>query len=316
MKDKPLPIKNAAIISLGSIRSEKSVPILLPLLENDNTHLQSNLSKALISIDSSSAITPLCNLLSSPDQNTAMAAAQILTRMTDNTISQEVYERFKKDHTINAPAAFVLGQKKFKKAIPELRSRLKNTSESGHDGMSEALGWLGDRESIPLLMEVAARKNKQGSAGAIWSLGYLKADEAIGLMVNILKKQDRQLTAPAIFALGEIGNPSTVKPLINLYYESGFQYQMQIALSLAQIGGPEVAEILKTNMESGNPKREKMAGYMLLKSRDPSLAPYAITLLAHPDETIRRYALGGLKNISGQDFNTIEGWKAWEKQQK
>jgi HEAT repeat protein len=209
-----------------------------------------------------------------------------------------------------------LGQKKFKNAIPELRSRLKDTSESGHDGMAEALGWLDDRESIPLLMEVAARKNKQGSAGAIWSLGYLNADEAIPQMVNILKKQDRQLTAPAIFALGEIGNPTTVKPLINLYYESGFQYQMQIALSLAQIGGPEVAEILKTNMESGNPKREKMAGYILLKSQDLSLAPYAITLLDHPDETIRRYALGGLKNISGQDFNTIDEWKAWEKHQK
>jgi HEAT repeat protein len=316
MKDKPLPIKNAAIFSLGSIQSEKSVPILLPLLETDNTLMQSNISKALISVDSPSAITPLCNLLSSPDQNTAMTAAQILTRMTDTTISQKVYDRFKKDHTVNAPAAFVLGQKKFQKAIPELRARLKDTGENGHDEMAEALGWLDDRESIPLLMEVAARNNKQGSAGAIWSLGYLKADEAIGLMVSILKKQDRQLTVPAIFALGEIGNPSTVKPLINLYYESGFQYQMQIALSLAQIGGPEVAEILKTNMESGNPKREKMAGYMLLKSRDPSLAPYAITLLAHPDETIRRYVLGGLKNISGQDFNTIEEWKVWEKQQK
>jgi HEAT repeat protein len=180
--------------------------------------------------------------------------------------------------------------------------------------MAEALGWLDDRESVPLLMEVAARKNKQGSAGAIWSLGYLKAEEAIPLMVNILKKQDRQLTAPAIFALGEIGNPSTVKPLINLYYESGFQYQMQIALSLAQIGGPEVAEILKTNMESGNPKREKMAGYMLLKSRDPSLIPYAITLLDHPNESIRRYALGGLKNITGKHFETKTEWVAWKKQ--
>ena len=316
IKDKPLPIKNAAIISIGSIKSEKSIPYLLPLLETDNTHLQTNVSKALVRIDSSTAVIPLCNLLSSHDQNTAMASARILTRLTDETISQKVYERFKKDHTINPPAAVVLGQKKYEKAISLLRSRLQDTQETGQDEMAEALGWLEDKKSIPLLMDIAARKTRQGSVGAIWSLGHMKASEAIPLMLRIIKKQDRQLTAPAVFALGEIGEPSTVKPLINLYYESGFLFQMQIALALSQIGGPEVAEILKTNMESGNLKRQKMAGYMLLKSRDPLLMPYAITLLTHPDESIRRYALGGLKNITGQNFDTAAQWRAWEKQRK
>ena len=316
IKDKSLPIKNAAIVSLGSIKSEKSVPSLLPLLEADNTHLQTNVSKALVRIDSSTAVIPLCNLLSSHDQNTAMACARILTRLTDETISQKVYERFKKDHTINPPAAVVLGRKKYEKAIPVLRFRLRDIRETGQDEMAEALGWLEDKKSIPLLMDIAARKTRQGSVGAIWSLGHMKASEAIPLMLRIIKKQDRQLTAPAVFALGEIGEPSTVKPLINLYYESGFLFQMQIALALSQIGGPEVAEILKTNMESGNLKRQKMAGYMLLKSRDPLLMPYAITLLTHPDESIRRYALGGLKNITGQNFDTAAQWQAWEKQRK
>jgi hypothetical protein len=57
-----------------------------------------------------------------------------------------------------------------------------------------------------------------------------------------------------------------------------------------------------------------MAGYMLLKSRDPSLIPYAITLLDHPNESIRRYALGGLKNITGKHFETKTEWVAWKKQ--
>ncbi len=315
VNQKQLPVKNAAVIALGNIRSEKSVPVLLSLFETEDRHLQKNISNALISIDTPSATIPVCELLGSPDRETAMASAIILTRMTDKNIGPQVYDRFESNHQLNAPAAIVLGQRKYEKAIPELRARLKNNQESGQDEMAEALGWLDDRESISLLMGIATRKNKQGSVGAIWSLGHLKADEAIPLMLNILKKQDRKLTAPAVFALGEIGNPSTVKPLINLYYESGFQYQMQIALALAQIGGPEVAEILKTNMGSGNPKRQKMAGYMLLKSRDPSLVPYAITLLNHSNETIRRYALGGLKNISGQDFDTIEQWETWEKQQ-
>jgi len=52
------------------------------------------------------------------------------------------------------------------------------------------------------------------------------------------------------------------------------------------------------------------------KTGDQSLIPYAIPLLQHPDKSIRRYALGGLKNISGREFNTIEEWKIWIKNQK
>ena len=244
-----------------------------------------------------------------------MTSAKILSRMTDAGIALKVFDLFKQNHKINAPAAYILGQKKFVAAIPDIRTRLKDTKESGQDEMAVALGWMEDRESIPLLLEIAKRKNKTGASSAIWSLGHLKAASAIPFLCSILKKQDRQLTAPAIFALGEIGDPSTVKPLIDLYYESGFQYQMQIGLSLSDLGGPEVSEFIKTNMDSGHPKRQKMAGYMILKSQDASLVPYAISLLNHPDETIGRYALGGLKNMTGKDFNTIDEWKTWHKKQ-
>jgi len=310
-----MTIKNSAVISLGKIKSQKSVPLLLALLKEDDSHLQSNISKSLINIDAPSAVIPLCNLLSNPNSKTAMISGRILANMSNNNIAEEVYIRFKKDHSINAPAAVVLGHKQYKKSIPEIRLRLRDEKETGQEEMTEALGLLEDRESIPLLMKIATRKSRNGSFGAIWALGHLKSEEAIPLLLKIIKKQDRHLTGPAVFALGEIGDPATVKPLINLYYESGFQYQMQVSLALAQIGGPEVAEILKTNMESDNPKRQKMAGYMLLKSRDTSLVPYAISLLRHPDASIRRYAMGGLKNITGQNFETTPEWEVWYQKQ-
>jgi len=319
MNKQRFPVKNAAVIALGKIKSRKSVPILLPLLQTDNLHFQKNIADTLIVIDDPFAVNPLCDLLghkalkAGPD--IAMTSARILSRMTDAGIAPEVYRRFKQDHGLNAPAAYILGQKKFVQAKSVIRTRLKNSKESGQNEMAVALGWMEDRESIPLLIHVAKRENKRGSVGAIWSLGHLKAAEAISLLRTILKKQDRELTAPAIFALGEIGGPSAVKSLIDLYYESGFQYQMQISLALSAIGGPEVFEFIKTNMDSGHPKRQKMAGSMLLKSTDESLIPYAISLLNHPNESIRKYAQGGLKNITQKDFKTISEWNAWYKKQ-
>jgi len=116
---------------------------------------------------------------------------------------------------------------------------------------------------------------------------------------------------PLIAALGDIGDPAAVKPLMNLYYGSNLQYQHQIALALARIGGPDVAAFIKDNMESGNDKRRRMAGFMLLKSTDAGLVPYAVSLLDDPDESIRKYAMGGLKNITGLDYESVAEWKAW-----
>ncbi len=313
LENDALPVKNAAILSIGKIRSEKSVPALLTLLKTGNSGLLPNLSRALIAIDSGTAVPDLCGLMGSADPALADSAALILSRMTDREIPGGILTLLEKNHAINGPAAFVLGQKKWMDAAPLIQSRLADENEPGQDRMAEALGWMEDYNSIPLLMNVASRKSKKGSGAAIWALGQLRAGQAIPLLRDILKRQDRQLTGPALLALGEIGDPGTVKPIIDLYYESGFQYQLQVALALARIGGPEVAEILKTNMESENPKRRKMAGFMLMKSRDPALVPYAISLLDHPEETIQRYALAGLRNITGENFESPAEWESWAK---
>lgn len=311
LKDRRLNVKNAAIIGLGKIRSQKSVPALLGLLKTGDARLLSNLTQSLTDINAASAVDPLCSLLDHPNADVAQAAASVLGGMTDTRIPQKVQDALTANHQANGPAAVVLGRKQWKNALPLLRERAKNEREPGQDQLCEALGWLEDRESIPLLMEVVGRESRRGSVSAIWALGHLKAKTAIPKLLAIIKLQDRTLTGPAVMALGEIGDPATVKPIINLFYESGFQYQLQIALALAQIGGPEAAEILKTNMESDEPKRWKMAGTMLMKSRDKSLIPYAVSLLRHPEPTVQRQALAALKNMTGLSYDAIEDWEAW-----
>ena len=64
-------------------------------------------------------------------------------------------------------------------------------------------------------------------------------------------------------------------------------------------------------MDSGQEKRERMAGFILMKCKDKDLISYAVSLLDHPDEAVRRYAVGALKNITGLDFESEAQWKAW-----
>jgi|GEM_PF-2041869 len=306
-----IPVRNAAAVALANAGRETAVAPLLIAFKTADPHLRENIGAALAAIDSPSAVIPLCGYLDG-DPQAAMAAADVLARLSTETAATEVFARFKTNHRINAPAAYVLGRKHFQPALPDLRSRLENAAEPGPDEMAEALGLLDDRESIPLLMAVARRENRHGSAGAIWALGRLKAEPALPMLIEMLARRDRQLTAPLIDALGQIGDARAVPPLIDLYYGSGLQYQMQIGLALAGIGGPEVVEFVKAGIDSGDARRQKMAGYIMLKSGDKVFIPHAIQLLDHPDESIRRYAVGALRNITGLAHDTVAEWRNWE----
>ena len=309
-------VKNAAAVALASTGTEKSVPSLLETFRTAPSHLQKNIADALVAIDSEKAVKPFCQMLSSPEQKTAMTAAAVLSRMTAGDIADRVFARFQDNHSINAPAAYVLGRKAYAPAAATLKNRLKQMDKDGHDEMAEALGRIGARDAVPLLIRVAQRENEKGAAGAIWSLGRLEAENAVPVLLSLLGERSRRLTAPLIYALGEIGDPKATKPLIELFYETGLRYQLQIGLALANIGGPRVKEFINANIESGNPKRLRMAGYMLMKSRDKSLIPLALKLLAHDSEDLQRYAIGALKNITGLDYDTASRWRTWAEKNK
>ncbi|MGM0452378.1 MAG: HEAT repeat domain-containing protein [Thermodesulfobacteriota bacterium] len=304
------PVKNAAAVALSRVGTEKSLPMILDRFADADQHLQENIAEALVAIDSEKAVAPLCKHLTDEKQ-TAMAAANALSRMTADTIAPKVYSKMKANPEINGPAAYILGRKKYGPAADTLRSRLRQADQAGQDQMAEALGRIGDRKSIDLLIKVAQRDNRQGSAGAIWALGHLKVQKAVPVLLEVLETRDRRLTAPAIFALGEIGDRAAAKPLIDLYYESGMRYQLQIGLALSNIGGPDVMDFIRTNIESSSEKRQKMAAYVMLKTENKAIIDQAIQLLDHPSKTIRRYAKGALKNNTGLPYDTVEQWRKW-----
>ena len=312
MLDSPKPtVKNAAADALLRVGTDKSIPKLLDAFPGPDLFLRKKIGEALVAIDSSAAVPQLCDLLKGHDKKLIMDAANVLSRMDADNIPGIVFERFEKDPGYNAGAAYVLGLKGYDPAIPVLRKRLKDPAQTGKNEMAEALGRLGDRDSIPLLISMAAKEMPDGAIGAIYALGDLKAKDAMPVLLSLLKKQNPKLTGPVIFALGQIGDPAAVRPLIDLYYGSGLKYQFQIGLALAQIGGVPVLQFIKDNMDSGNPKRRNMAGFILLKSKDKNFIPYALSLVDDPDKNIRSYAIGALKNMTGLSYDTAAEWKKW-----
>ncbi len=299
----------AGITALGKIRSQRASPLLLKSLETGEKEMLKHISEALIRIDSPDAVEPLCALLTKKIPLIAMTSADILSKLSAESIPERVYARFESDPSINELATYVLGRKKYEKALPLIRKRLKDPGQSGQDEMARALGWMGDRESVPLLISIAERKSRHGSAGAIWSLGQIKAREAVPVLLKLLDQRDPQLTPRIISALGNIRDRGTAGPLIRLYYETGRGYSLLIADALGNIGGPEVIEFVKDNIDSDDKDRKRAGGHALSQMRDKAFVPYFITLLDHKDRLIREYAMRALRKSTGLKYHTIDEWK-------
>ncbi|MFW5861769.1 MAG: HEAT repeat domain-containing protein [Spirochaetota bacterium] len=311
-----VPEQTSAIVALGKMRSPGAVPVLVNHVKNSPELLRERSAESLIQIDALSSVDPLVKLLGSPEKETAMTSARVLSRLSAHRVESRVFALFRENPAANGPAAYVLGRKKFRKAIPLLRSRLENETQAGRNEMARALGWMNDRPSVPLLMEVAETRKANGAHGAVWALGQLKAGKAVPLLISILEDDNRQLVAESIAALGSIGDKRAVKPIIRLYYGTGDAFAPYVTTALAKIGGERVREFVRVNIESGDQSRQRMAGQLLLRLKDPELKKFGIKMLDHGDDLVRGYGVEYLKSITGHDFRTISEWKEWAKDQK
>jgi len=311
-----VPEKTSAIVALGKMRSRRAVPVLVNHVKSSPELLRERSAESLIQIDALSSVDPLVQLLGSSEKETAMTSARVLSRLSSSRVESRVFTLFRENPSVNGPAAYVLGRKKYRKALPLLRSRLENDSQAGRNEMARALGWMDDSSSVPLLMEVAEARNANGAHGAVWALGQLKARKAVPLLISILEDDNRQLVAETIAALGSIRDERAVKPIIGLYYGTGDAFAPYVTTALAKIGGERVREFVRVNIESGDRSRQRMAGQLLLRMKDPGLKKFGIKMLSHGDDLVRSYGVEYLKSVTGHDFRTISEWKEWAEDQK
>jgi HEAT repeat protein len=287
----------AAAEALGNIQSTKATLLLVEQLKTANETFQRKISKALIKINDSQAVDPLLSYLSDQNQKLSDLIVNTLSTMTVETIPEKVYSIFQKNAEINAYASLILAYKRYLPAKKLILSRLHNISQKGQNGMARSLGLFGDKEFIPLLKEIAKRENSQGAIGAINALGHYKDESVVSFLIALIDTNDKMRTAQIIISLSKIGNKRAVVPLIDIYYQTGDAYSLYIGNTLADIGGDDVIDFVKLNIQSDSISRQRIAGHILTRLKDPKLIPYLNELSTHTNNRIRKYAQTALQSI-------------------
>lgn len=116
----------AIITSLGILHSEKSVPVLLNVLNNDNAHLRLAAVIALGNISDRHTIAPLKKILNDPEPNVRWDAAIALAKMNDKSGKMVIEDLLNRQYL-----------DKFPNITPEDKSRIMmvamTTTASWHD---------------------------------------------------------------------------------------------------------------------------------------------------------------------------------------
>ena len=274
--------KAFVINTLGKMRSKKSVPILIKLLEDEKRDVRIASSKALGEIGDEESIKPLIILSTEdPDANVRKAAIEALGMIKAKEafstligiLEREIYPDII-EATVSA--LICIDQETFLSNIKSYKSEAKKALANITYSMEiidmllkcedpevvksaiYALGRIGTNEAISKLLEYISSDNKEFKKAAISSLG--EASFCSDALFECLKDEDPWIRYYSVKSIYKGCDPETLIEKISPLLKDPFPPVVLAVIEvLGEMGGGEVYELLCSLKEHPNPEiREKI----------------------------------------------------------
>lgn len=264
--------KAIACKKLAVLGTKDSVPLLAPLLEDEQ--LASWARLALEVIDDPSADAALRDAASKANGQLAIGAINSLGARRDQQAATLVADAFaaamKADDVEAADAAaWALGRIGGDNAVATLRGALKNESPAVRNAAAQGL---------VLAAEGLMKAGQQSAAAQIY-------DEARGAEVPV--QRQLEATRGAILARGEAGIPLLVEQL-----RSDNKKFVQLGLGTArELPGAQVAAALVKELETASPERAPLLIYALADRKELVDAPAIFRAAVEGDDSIQLAAI-------------------------
>ncbi len=264
--------KAIACKKLAVLGTKDSVPLLAPLLEDEQ--LASWARLALEVIDDPSADAALRDAASKANGQLAIGAINSLGARRDQQAAKLIVDAFAaamKADDIEAvdAAAWALGRIGGDNAVATLRGALKNESPAVRNAAAQGL---------VLAAEGLLKAGQQTAAAQIY-------DEARGAEVPV--QRQLEATRGAILARGEAGIPLLVEQL-----RSDNKKFVQLGLGTArELPGAQVAAALVKELETASPERAPLLIYALADRKELVDAPAIFRAAVEGDDSIQLAAI-------------------------
>lgn len=227
-------------------QGKSAAPRLVAALDNADPAVRSDAATACADVGATEAVAKLKALLGDPVEAVRTAAAQSLLRLGDRAFFAELIKSLKDAAPkVVCGAATALGLSANKEAVPYLIEAYQTHDPAIGSAVATALGRLGDARAISHLQ--AALRANLAPAEAAEALGRIGDPNSMVLLIRALGLPDENTRANAARALGMIKlgggqrdiemREKTVIPALRLALEDqGVKVRVCAALSLFELG--------------------------------------------------------------------------------
>ncbi|TGM10820.1 HEAT repeat domain-containing protein [Leptospira selangorensis] len=308
----PGPTLAATYLALGKIRSKKSISLLVKALQADFDKGRENSTIALVDIKDPKILPLVLPILENQDKEIRYRAADVLIGVPDPGFSIRILEVLTKGKTLaKAPASHVLGRIKFSKAREEIEKTLLDSNIPDREIIAQSLGYLGDKKSIPVLVKVLQEDQTEARYGAVWALGAIGSEEGLPYVEEACKSKDQKLAKIASESLGMIASPKSIS-LLDKKTEDFPDLAPITLAAITSIPGEESRKILEKYAESENINLHQVAVSQLGAKKDPASVPVLIKLLQENSTSRnRKLIVSALRSVTGLKFASKNEWVNW-----
>jgi len=310
------PTLAAAYLALGRIKSKAAVDLLVRALKANYSKGKENASFALIDIQDPRAVTLSFPLLEIDEAETRMYVTDVLSEIPSKEAGQRALRYFETDKKYTwGSAAKIIGRQKYKPGREKIEQMLLVESTPDRDMFAEALGWLGEKQSIPILRKVLTSGSKTGRYGSAWSLGILGAKEALPDLQNVLNDSDPKLVSFALEAIGSIADVSSLPALESLLEEKP-RLAPQILSSIGLITDDSARLVIEKAAKSSDPNVFRPAFEEIAKRKSKNSLPFLFEILEKDETEKRKITFYALTAITGEHYRTKNDWHNWRSKSK
>ncbi|HYW20779.1 MAG TPA: HEAT repeat domain-containing protein [Nodularia sp. (in: cyanobacteria)] len=282
-------------------KSNKAIPGLIKLLEDEDSDVRSIAASALREIKSEAGIPGLIKLLEDEDSDVRSIAASALGEIKSEAGIPGLIKLLEhEDSSVRYRAAFALGEIKSEAGIPGLIKLLEDEDFDVRYLAASALGKIKSEAAIPGLIKLLEHEDSSMRYRAAFALEEIKSEAAIFGLIKLLEHEAFSVRYRAASALGKIKSEAAIPGLIKLLEHEESSVRYRAAEALEEIKSEAAIPGLINLLEDEDSFVRSRAASALGKIKSESAIPGLIKLLEDEDFDVRYRAASALEEIKSE----------------
>jgi HEAT repeat protein len=291
-KAEPVPLRAAAVETLGTLGKEAPIEPLLLALDDQIGSIRAAATGILWRLVDHVPVDRLCSALNDADWKVRVSAAKALGRLKELApVERLVASLDDKNESVRVAAVKALGMLGERAPLEPLLAAMEDMSMDVRSTAVKALGKLGEHAPLEPLLAAMEDRDWQVHVAAVEALGRLGARTPVERLAGALDDSGDIIwwvRRAAAEALGRQGERAPVKALVAALGDSNSAVRITVARVLINLEEQVPTELLMDTLHGGGDSHERAETALILgKLKVEAATEELVAALGDSNEAVR-----------------------------